>query len=141
MRLPVFNPAYNPLIFSVTRGFLVFTTPFGRDLPCLRLPSNPPTTARTAGRSVRSGAFTTPGFSPAHFSARRNSSEIRPKPLQNAWAAIVTLLHPREATQRLTGADTGHQRSVPPDSLALADVLRRLPLNTADVGSELRLLR
>ena len=54
---------------------------------------------------------------------------------------MVTLLHPREATQRLTGADTGHQRSVPPDSLALADVLRRLPLNTADVGSELRLLR
>ena len=81
MRPPIFNPPYDPLILSVFKDFFAFTTPFGRDFPCLRLPSNPSATARTAGRSVRTGGFTTPVLSPAPKYPSQKAAETASKPL------------------------------------------------------------
>ena len=51
----------------------------------------------------------TPALYPAHFSVRRKPSGIRPKPLQTAGAAIVTLPRSCLPTQRLTAAHSGSQ--------------------------------
>ena len=96
--------------------------------PPKRLPAG-----RCAGRSGRGGALTTPSLSPAHFSARRNPSKIRPKPLKIVGAAIVTLLRSRERTQRLTGANAGLLPALPA-SAAHGDAQRRSRPDRAGAG-------
>ena len=74
-----------------------------------------------------------PGVSPAHFSARRKPSGIRPKPLQIARAAIVTLPRSCLPTRWLTRANAGFPPALPA-SAAHGDAQRRSRPDRAGAG-------
>ena len=61
-----------------------------------------PTTARTAGRSVRSGGFTTPGVSPAHFSALPTVGQNRPERQGTLWLPSFVPARPHSGSPAAT---------------------------------------
>ena len=81
---------------------MAFTTPFGRDFPCLRLPSNPSAPARTAGRSVRTGGFTTPVLSPAPKYPSQKAAETASNPPGPLWLPSFVPARPHTGSQGRT---------------------------------------
>ena len=94
---------------------------------CGRLASETPACGQVCGKMWLGWRGKAPALSPAHLSAHRNPSEIRPKPFRIAGAATVTLPRSCERTQRLTGANAAGNWAAHPAVTAVTGVTANLP--------------